>query len=67
MKQELVRFFLDRSGGIGFSSGTFDVVVEDRFDEDMKLFVSEYPALQNVKVEKTILPRWIRPENRNSN
>lgn len=51
----------------GFSTGTFDVVVEDRFDEDMKLFVSEYPALQNVKVEKSILPQWSRPESRRSN
>jgi hypothetical protein len=47
----------------GFSSGTFDVNVEDKFDEDMKLFISEYPALQKVKVEKSILPQWIRPEN----
>jgi hypothetical protein len=47
----------------GFSSGTFDVVVEDKFDEDMKAFISEYPALQKVKVEKSILPQWIRPEN----
>jgi hypothetical protein len=46
----------------GFSSGTFDIVVEDKFDEDMKSFISEYPALQNVKVEKSILPQWIRPE-----
>jgi len=49
----------------GFSSGTFDVVVEDKFDEDMKSFISEYPALQQVKVEKSILPEWIRPEKRN--
>ena len=47
----------------GFSSGTFDVEVEDKFDEDMKSFISEYPALQKVKVEKSILPEWIRPEN----
>jgi hypothetical protein len=50
----------------GFSTGTFDIVVADRFDEDMKLFMSEYPALQNVKVEKSILPQWIRPENRST-
>ena len=48
----------------GFSSGTFDVVVEDRFDEDIKLFSSEYHALQNAKIEKSILPQWVRPENR---
>ena len=47
----------------GFSSGTFDVVVEDKFDEDMKSFISEYPALQKVKVEKSILPQSIKPPN----
>jgi hypothetical protein len=46
----------------GFSSGTFDIVVEDKFDEDMKSFISEYPALQKVKVEKSILPQGIKPE-----
>jgi hypothetical protein len=54
--------FIDQSIA-GYSSGTFDVVVEDKFDEDMKLFISEYPALKKVKVEKSILPQWIRPEN----
>ncbi|HVO66967.1 MAG TPA: hypothetical protein VMT12_10825 [Syntrophales bacterium] len=47
----------------GFSTGTFDVVVEDKFDEDMQSFIREYPGLQKVKVEKSILPQWIRPEN----
>ena len=47
----------------GFLTGTYDVVIEDKFDEDMKMFISEYPALQKVKVEKSILPQWIRPEN----
>ena len=47
----------------GFSSGTFDVVVEDKFDEDMESFISEYPALQKVKVEKSILPQGIKPPN----
>jgi hypothetical protein len=50
----------------GFSTGTFDVVIEDKYDEDMKLFITEYPALQNVKVEKSILPKWIRPENKDT-
>jgi hypothetical protein len=49
---------------IGLSSGTFDVTVEDQYDEDMKAYVAQYPALQNVKVEKNILPPWIRPELR---
>jgi cell division septation protein DedD len=52
--------FIDQSIA-GFSSGTFDVVVEDKFDEDMKSFISEYPALQKVKVEKSILPQLIGP------
>ncbi len=49
---------------VGFTSGTFDVAVKDRFDEDVKLFASEYPSLQNVKIVKALLPQWIRPENR---
>ena len=49
---------------VGTATGTYDVVAEDRFDEDVKLFVSEYPALQKIKIEKAILPQWIRPENR---
>jgi hypothetical protein len=48
---------------VGASSGTYDVVAEDKFEEDMKLYRSEYPALQKVKVEKSVLPQWIRPEN----
>jgi hypothetical protein len=52
---------------VGASSGTFDVVVEDKFEEDMKLFISEYPALQKAKVEKSMLPQWIRPENQPGN
>jgi len=48
----------------GFSNGTFDVFIEDKFDEDMKVFVREYPGLQNVQVKKDILPQWERPESR---
>ena len=60
-------FPLISAGVVGYSTGTFDVVIEDRFDEDMKLFTTEYPGLQKVKVEKSILPQWIRPENRTVN
>jgi len=48
---------------VGAYTGTYDVVVEDKFEEDMKLFISEYPGLKNVRVEKAVLPPWIRPEN----
>jgi len=60
-----------RAGGViplidqavaGFSSGTFEVSINDRFDEDIKAFMAEYPALQNHKVEKAVLPQWTRPE-----
>jgi hypothetical protein len=50
----------------GYHSGTWDIFVEDKFDEDMKWFISEYPGLQKVKVENSIFPQWIRPENRNT-
>ncbi len=52
---------------IGASSGTFDVVVEDKFEEDMKMFISEYPALQKVRIEKSLLPQWTRPKNEPTN
>jgi hypothetical protein len=47
----------------GFSTGTYDVVVGDRFNEDMKWFISEYPVLRTVNVEKSILLQWVRPVN----
>jgi hypothetical protein len=46
----------------GFSSGTFDVVIKDKFEEDIKAYTAEYPALNKVKVEKAIMPQWGRPE-----
>jgi hypothetical protein len=57
------RPLLDQSPAVGAYTGTYDVVVEDKFEEDMKLFIAEYPILQKVKIEKSILPQWIRPEN----
>ncbi len=58
-----------RAGGIiplidqkaaGFSDGTFDIFINDKYDDNMKLFFAEYPVLQNVKVEKKLLTQWIR-------
>ena len=62
-----LRPLLDQNPVVGAYSSTFDVLVEDKFEEDMTLFISEYPALQKVKVEKSILPQWIRPENQPAN
>jgi hypothetical protein len=39
----------------GFSTGTFDVNVSDRFEEDAGWFASEYPVLKSARIEKTIL------------
>lgn len=47
----------------GFLTGTFDIAVTDKFDEDMSTFLSEYPGLRNIKVQKSILPQWVRPEH----
>lgn len=58
----VIRVELKNASRTGFSTGVFDVVVEDRFDEDMPSFVSEYPALQKLKVDKAILRQWQRPE-----
>ena len=47
----------------GFSNGTYEVTVEDRFDEDMKWFITEYPALRTARIEKAILPAWKKPHS----
>ena len=41
----------------GFSTGTFDISIEDRYDEDIKQFSSVYPLLQKTKVDKSIIPQ----------
>lgn len=40
----------------GASTGTFDVVVSDRFEEDMAVFRKLFPALTQREVGKAILP-----------
>ncbi len=47
---------------VGFSAGTIDILVEDKFNEDMNFFNAEYPALQHTPIDKSILPQWVRPE-----
>lgn len=39
----------------GFSTGTFRVVIEDRYAEDVANYRSEYPGLQGVTIEKAVL------------
>lgn len=48
-------------GVTGFSGGAFDVKVVDRYDEDLALLRAEFPALQQVAVEKALLPPPSQP------
>jgi hypothetical protein len=47
----------------GFSTGTFDIGYKDNYDEDIKAYQAQYPALQKVQIEKSILTSWRRPES----
>lgn len=44
----------------GFSGGTFDIAVSDRFDKDESLFKSRFLALNGVGIKKAILPPFDR-------
>lgn len=46
----------------GYSSGTWDVVVVDSFDQDMATIKRLYPAVGEANVEKRLLPAWVRPK-----
>lgn len=58
----VLRVELSDKSIVGFSTGTIDIFIEDKFDEEMKVFASEYPALKKVRIEKAILPQWKRSE-----
>jgi len=40
----------------GASTGTFEVAIRDRYDEDVPLFRARFPALKAVEIGKAILP-----------
>jgi len=40
----------------GFSGGTFDIRIIDRYDQDLALMRTEFPPLRGIAVEKQILP-----------
>jgi hypothetical protein len=48
-------------GVAGASSGTFQVNISDRLDEDMRVLGPRYPALTKVAVEKLLLQPWRQP------
>ena len=45
----------------GMLTGTFDVTVSDNFVQDIQSFRQKYPALDNRRVGKRVLPPWTRP------
>jgi hypothetical protein len=56
----------ERAGGLiplldqsvaGFSTGTFNIDISDRYDEDIAKYVSQFPGLKGVTIGKTILPK----------
>lgn len=44
----------------GASTGTFDVTISDRFDEDLALFQKLFPALKARSIAKAVLPPFDR-------
>ena len=45
----------------GMSSGSFDVIIEDRFASDVERYRKTYPAIRNASVQKALFPAWVRP------
>jgi hypothetical protein len=49
---------------VGFSSGFLEVKISDDYEDDVKLFKTAYPGLNNVVIEKLILPPWRNINNK---
>ena len=45
---------------VGASGGTFDVAISDEFTADETVFRNKFPALKDVKIQKSILPPFDR-------
>ena len=45
----------------GFSGGTFDIEIVDRYEGDMAEFTRRHPFLSTHGVERVVLPPWQRP------
>ena len=45
---------------VGASGGTFDVVISDAFDKDLKNFQATFPAMRSATVERAVLPPFDR-------
>ena len=44
----------------GGSTGTFEVEVSDAYDADVTLFRKTFPALKDVDIKRSVLPKWDR-------
>ncbi|MCP5326992.1 MAG: hypothetical protein H7A09_11810 [Oceanospirillaceae bacterium] len=51
----------------GFSTGTFEVVVKDKYKSDVEELRQKYMSLKGMKVVDMTLPAWIHPEKRAGN
>ncbi len=45
----------------GFGTGTFDVIIKDLYESDMRKFQKKYPAMAGQPIAKNILPPWKKP------
>ena len=45
----------------GYSGGTFDIQITDRYEEDMTLLKRKFPLLESRSIEKKVLPQWQPP------
>ena len=46
----------------GFSTGKFDVVITDQYDNDISEFRRQYPYLSGKEIIKMVLPPWVHPD-----
>ena len=44
----------------GMSTGTFDIVITDRYNDDVALFRKVFPALERVDIQRSVLPPFDR-------
>jgi hypothetical protein len=45
----------------GFSGGTFDINISDKYETDMAIFKEQFPSIKSYNAEKMILPQWHKP------
>lgn len=41
----------------GYSGGTFDIVISDRYDTDIQLFVNAYPIIQGKPIHRSVMTK----------